>query len=1062
MEKRLSGNAFLRALLACMMGVLPFCMSLNAQVLEQTKITAVFRQEPVSLRLKGIQEKTGLTIAFEEKDVLRKTAVAASFENASLQKVLQQSLKGFSLSYKEMNGMVVVYSQPVANLTDKKNGTVSGIVVDEENGEPVVGATVTIGNQNKISDVDGSFIFELPEGTYIAAITSVGYGAKNVTEILVKGSQAATVNITLKRQKGNLQGVVVSSSARKETVASLYIRQKNNAGITDGISAEQISRTPDKNIGESLKRISGLSAIDNKYVVVRGLSERYNQAMLNGQAMPSTELNRKQFSFDIIPSNMVDNITVSKTITPDKSAEFGGGLVEINTKDIPSENFLNVTAGTSVNDRTSGKDMLSLRRDGNKGYLGQYAAHRYLAGQKNWNSLQDIRDAQAGHASGTLLTNNWQPYYYGAMPSQNYQVSFGRVMPTIAGSANKLGVLASVSYRNTQSIQGLSTIRNNFPGMLEGDQFGFSTSLGGMLGVGYTTKNHKISWQNLFTQLLDEQMNYGVGLHAELGANSRAMIEKVQQTTLWQSQLKGEHSLGTKGIKVNWTGSYTQVKRVRPDNHVILWRAPENISAPHNEFNVAEWHDAGAGAATPSDPGALRLFSDAMEKNFGWDANIQIPFHLGNTKNSFKTGYAGWVKDRQFYVAMLADHANHESSVAAYPPLGDLFSPKYGGGRSSVAEFGDDYKKKAPLHAVYGMFDNRIANKLRLVWGLRAEYFNMDKANQVIDGTIKEVSSGTDLDDFSALRNTQKSWQLFPSANITYSLTPKVNIRAAYAKSIIRPDLRELAYFREYDFELGGIYQADFLRATKLDNYDFRVEWYPGAGEVLSASFFYKNVKYPMEIYNNITTYNLQNNYKSNNRGIELEVRKSLAFIDVPVIKNMTVYGNFTTLMSKVTPMQVKIGAQDPTNVHKLTYQMIPGPEEKRPLMGQSNNMGNAGLYYDNKHLRISVNYNSVSNRLVIYDVTIRNWQFERPMRSLDAQLAYRFLHQRAEVKVNLSNLLNESIITYVNSGTPQEVEEVQKGNYSQKYLLYDKDKDVIVQKITPGRTYGLSINLFF
>jgi outer membrane receptor protein involved in Fe transport len=705
--------------------------------------------------------------------------------------------------------------------------------------------------------------------------------------------------------------------------------------------------------------------------------------------------------------------------------------------------------------------MLSFKREGNDGYLGKYAEHRNLYGQKTWNSLKEIRDYQLAHQNETILNNNWQPYYYSTTPSQNYQLSFGRVMATDAKKQNKLGLLASVSYRNTQSVQALATTRNGFGdgAMLTGDQYGFSTSLGGMLGIGFTTKKHKVSWQNVFTQLLDEQLNYGMGTHEALGDSTRAIIEKVQQTALWQSQLKGEHSLGTKGIKINWTGSYTQVKRIRPDNHLLVWKAPENLDAPHNEFNVADWYGAG-GTGTAADPAALRLFSTAIEKNFGWDVNIQVPFTLGITKNNFKAGYAGWVKDRRFYVALVGDDPG---SYTNYPSIGQLFTPKYGGGRSSVSSFGDDYDRKAPLHAVYGMFDNRIANKLRLVWGVRAEYFDMDKANQAIDGNIKEVSGGgTQIDDFSALRNLEKKWQLFPSANLTYSITPKINIRAAYAKSIIRPDLREMAYFREYDFELGGIYQADFLQSTKLDNYDLRLEWYPGAGEVVSASFFYKNVKFPMEIYNNITTFNLQNNYKSNNRGIELEVRKSLSFLSVPVIKNLTVYGNFTALTSRVTPMQATIGAQDPTNIHKLTYILKPGAEEKRPLMGQSNYMGNAGLYYDDQHLHLSFNYNSISNRLVIYDVNILNWQFERPMRSLDAQVAYRFLNQRAEVKLNLSNLLNESILIYSNGGTPEETAEAAKGNYSQKYLLYDKNKDAIEQKITPGRTYGLTISYLF
>jgi outer membrane receptor protein involved in Fe transport len=146
-----------------------------------------------------------------------------------------------------------------------------------------------------------------------------------------------------------------------------------------------------------------------------------------------------------------------------------------------------------------------------------------------------------------------------------------------------------------------------------------------------------------------------------------------------------------------------------------------------------------------------------------------------------------------------------------------------------------------------------------------------------------------------------------------------------------------------------------------------------------------------------------------------------------------------------------------------VTPELVIGKEEKRPLMGQSNYMGNAGLYYDDKHLHVSLSYNSISNRMVVYEQDAINSQYERPMRSFDGQVAWRFLNQRAEVKLNISNLLNESMIVYRN-GTkdPQEHEEAVKGNYSTKYLLYNKDTDALIQQLTPGRTYGLTISYLF
>lgn len=1028
------------------------------------KLNADYTNTALAEIFTAIEKQSGYAINYSKAEINANIRVSVKATQVTVGELLTLVLKNTPYQF-SIDGNIVVVKMRPREVAAIKSGRVSGRVIDEEDGQPVINATVTIGSKTTTTDINGAFTLSLLKGTYTATVSSVGYGTKNITSIDVKEDGVFALELTMKKEKGQLAGVVVTSSARKESVSALYTRQKNNAGVTDGISAEQISRTPDKNIGESLKRISGLSTMENKYVVVRGLSERYNQAMLNGQQMPSTELNRKQFSFDIIPSNMVDNITVFKTLTPDISAEFGGGLVQINTKDIPTENFLSLTAGTTFNDRTAGKDMLSLKREGNKGYLGEYASHRYLYGQKEWESLAAIRAYKDVQKENAVLNNNWQPFYYAAQPSQNYQVSLGRVFSLNAVKQNRLGLIASVSYRNTQSIQDIVSSRFGFEetnlgsteNFFKGNQYGFATNIGGVLGIGYTTGRHKLSWQNIGTRLLDEQLNFGGGRHLVLENESRAFIEKVQQTSLWQSQLKGEHSFGKKGIKLNWIGNYTWIKRERPDNHIVIWKTvPDTFSLSHNDFTVIRFYPEGVSGGS----GILRMYTLAAEKNYSWDANVQIPFTAGITKNVFKTGYSGWSKDRQFYVAMIGDLPGSTS----YASLSSLFTPQLGGGKNFISGFGDDYDRTARLHAVYGMLDNRIGSRIRVVWGVRGEYYDMNKANQALDAIIKKIqvdNGSAQIDDFSALYNREKNWKLFPSANLTYSFTTRLNLRAAYAKSIVRPDLREMSYFQEYDFELGGTYSADLLRSTTLDNYDLRLEWYPGAGEVLSASFFYKDIKYPMEIYkdasNNI--YTLQNNYKSHNYGIEVEVRKSLLFTGVPVIKNLTLYGNFTALTSKVTPMEELTLVEGNRVVPVMTI----GTEEKRPLMGQSNYMGNAGLFYDDRNLHVSLNYNAVTNRMMIYAQTAIRSQYEKPMRSLDGQIAWRFLHQQAEIKLNISNLLNESNIIYTNTGkTPEEETEAQKGNYSNRYLLYDKQHDYIVQRLTPGRTYGISFSYLF
>jgi hypothetical protein len=257
----------------------------------------------------------------------------------------------------------------------KTLATITGQVLDDENGKGIPGVTIRIGEKYTISNIDGSFSLHIPSGKYEATLSSVGYDNKQITDINVTDKQMLELNLTLKRQKGNLGGVVVKASAKKEGVAALYSRQKNNTAISDGISAEQIRVTPDNNTAQVLRRVSGITIQSEKFVTIRGISDRYNNVLINGASLPSTEPNRRNFSFDIIPSALIDNIVVNKTATPDLPGEFTGGLVQINVKDVSSKNFLEITTGTGFNSVSEGRTFMSFKRD-EKAWLGKVDENR--------------------------------------------------------------------------------------------------------------------------------------------------------------------------------------------------------------------------------------------------------------------------------------------------------------------------------------------------------------------------------------------------------------------------------------------------------------------------------------------------------------------------------------------------------------------------------------------------------------------------------------------------------------------------------------------------------------
>ncbi|MET0394832.1 MAG: carboxypeptidase regulatory-like domain-containing protein, partial [Chitinophagaceae bacterium] len=220
-------------------------------------LNANYTNTPLAEIFAAIEKQSGYAINYSKTEVNTAIKVSVKATRVTLRELLGLTLKSTPYQFSIDGNIIVIKMRPREAVTAKP-GRVSGRVIDEEDGQPVINATVAIGGKTTVSDINGAFTLILTKGTYTAAVSSVGYGAKNITGIEVKEDQLFTLDMTMKKEKGQLAGVVVTASARKESVASLYIRQKNNAGITDGISSEQISRTPDKNIGESLKRISGL------------------------------------------------------------------------------------------------------------------------------------------------------------------------------------------------------------------------------------------------------------------------------------------------------------------------------------------------------------------------------------------------------------------------------------------------------------------------------------------------------------------------------------------------------------------------------------------------------------------------------------------------------------------------------------------------------------------------------------------------------------------------------------------------------------------------------------
>lgn len=1011
-----------------------------------------------------------------------------SFSNVSVEEALKKMHQSLPVAYQVLRNEVTLQVETSEQFNrrrlQERPGKISGKVLDDK-GETMPGASIKIVQlgRNLQTSADGSYQVDIMPGTYTVEVSFIGYQSKRVTDVTVRPDKTTNLDVLLKTGAHSLSAVTVTASYKKASIEGLYARQKNNPAMSDGITAEQISRTPDNNTAQVLKRISGLQVTDNKYVVIRGLSDRYNNVLLNGAMLPSSEPNKRNFAFDMVPSAILDRVVVNKTATPDLTGEFAGGLVQVETKDIPTENFLQITIGTGYNTQSTGKDMYGLDR-GNKAWLGFASdVHKKPSGMslgeysaleatvsRNTPATDPARVKMHSFLSG--MPDNWTLRKYTASPTQNYQLQLGRVIPF--KDQSRLGITAALAYRNDQDIEKRSLYAiygNDF----EGTNNHYNTTLGGTLNLGYQFKKHKFTLQNTYNRKFSDNMWKYAGVD---GDNSNMRHDSYNNVTiinqLIQSQLGGEHSLGRRAIKIDWFASAARTDRDQPYSRVVArLNGMEQDHYPPDYF----FYDLG----DPVLKNGNLFYSELKEKMYNWALNVQIPFRLFNLGQTFKAGYQGKYRTADFganlYRILSFDGSN---TSAAGVPYNEVFSSNSfgkdlylhaisGQGRERAdAESSEGYEGTQRLQAYYGMFDLKPLERLRVIGGVRAE--NNDQS--VSDYVWNEATKTFEL---QLTNNKQTDW--LPSVNVIYSLTDKFNVRAAWYKTVARPDFREMSSFSYWDYDFFAPITGTPLRTTRIENADLRLEYYPSPGEIISVSGFYKKFRDPIELMyigtSGSTAYFYKNLEGAVDRGIEVDFRKSLHFISPAsaFLSSLYVSGNFTWLDANVTFYPDDAVDQEGKHVH---------PKRDRPLSGQSPYIVNTGLLYAGSAFGVNVSYNRYGKRIVFASPDRSTDEYENPRDLLDLQVSYKFLKEkRAEVKLNVNDLLNQEQRFYQNrfdAGNPfgfdpgwasvERYPGVGEGllpeHIDPKGTSYNRNYDTVVRRYRFGTTYTLNFTYRF
>ncbi|MCD6017612.1 MAG: hypothetical protein K0S53_733 [Bacteroidetes bacterium] len=953
-------------------------------------------------------------------------------------------------------------------LVNAQTGKINGKIVDAKTGETLPGATVLIEGTTKgaSSDFDGNFSLSgLQPGKYTIIASYITYDNKKFVDVLVKANEVTDFNITLDQSSSQtLNEVVVQAEMNKENTNTLLVMQKNNASVSDGISSESIKKTPDRSTSDVLKRVTGASIQDNKFAIIRGMSDRYNAAFINGAPLPSSESDKKAFSFDIFPANLLDNIVILKTATPDLPGDFAGGVIQINTKSIPEKNSQSIAIGAGYNTQTTFKDFKTYK-GGKTDWIGLDDGTRAIpTGLPSTRDFSNVKLDQIEYAK--MVNYDWTLQTKKALPNLNFQYSLANVGKIFKREA---GSIFAITYNKNNNT--VFTNKRDFSE--EGEEQAVS-KLSDYKDTSYTTNvlasvlwnlaykihdNHQLGLKNLYSINSEDRVvtRRGASDYA-LNKWEKSSVRWFTQNQIYSGQLNGDHYIEKAKVKIKWVVGYSDIKRELPNLRTVKYT---KFSIKQNVENDSVQYYAviePVKNSTSTDNGGTMLFATTKETIKSAKYDISRVFKIKKSQHEVKIGGNHIFKDRSFEARFLGYAMyRRNSSLQANTSLlfldeSQIFAPENIGihtewtgnkdGGFLLAEATtpkDNYKASAILHAAYLSVDSRIFDKFRFIYGARVESYNQ-KITYFLQPDTATVRDSTVID-------------LLPSINAVYSVNDKINIRLAYYRTISRPEFRELVPFTFKDFITGYSIagNTDLVRA-KIDNYDIRGEWYPGAGQIVSASGFYKRITNATEMAVDgaaqIKSLTYVNVPLVENIGFELEYRFKLSTLlrtdSSKILDNLTLFTNFAYINSKV-------------DVSKI----LGTTAETRPLQGQSPYIINAGLQYldSDKGWGASISYNVIGRRIVIVGNDAEPDFYETPRHVLDIQLSKLF-KQKFEIKLNVRDILAQRQIWYQDLNKNGKLDKSSENENQNLTHTYATDNIMFSTKLAP--TISLSFSYKF
>ena len=825
---------------------------------------------------------------------------------------------------------VALAASPVRAQEATNQGTLVGFAYDASTGNPLPQVQVEIAGPATFSaktDTDGGFMLDVPPGAYTVTYTSANHLPQKVEGVIVAAGEVIDGSVVLSSETAAVQvDVTASIIAEKANAETMLIERKLAETVSDSISGEEISNGTASDAAGALEKVTGVTVVNDQYVYVRGLGERYSATTLNNSMLATTEPERRVVPLDLFPANLIDNIKVLKTYSPDLPGEFSAGLVQIETTEFPTKPTMSVSYSVGFNTQTQGNGRFLDYPGGNRDFWGFGDGSRELpdsipSGERvdrfnfNRDELQSL---------GRSFSNNWESERRDInRPSQSFNIVAGNTY-------GKLGIVGAFTFSNKlQSLLDQDRIfyqpnpavatgdPNGGPPLAENifryDESTMSARMGAIANLSYRfNESHKLSWRNFLSRDTDNETRFYTGFHQDFGNDIENQRLRFVERQILSTQVEGEHLFSGLGNAIfNWQYAYSKADRDEPDLR-------ENLYLFNDVRNVYEYFD--------DSQSSFRMFNNLDETIHNPQASIMLPFYKKGVTGSFKFGANASFRERdfnsrRFRLALRGSSRNFDTTL----PPNDLFSQDNirpdGFEITETTRITDSYLGDRDVFGYFGMVDLNFSQKLRVIAGLRIEDARQDV---------------TTFDQFNPTQGRQPSpfdkVSILPAVNVTYFLTPKQNLRFGVSQTVSRPDFRELALFDFLDI-VGGRQTVGNpnLVQTDIRNFDVRWEYFPGSNQLIAASFFYKQFDNPIEQVIRATVgllTSFDNADGADNYGVELEFRRGLDFIS-PKARQFALSTNFTFVDSNIDLRSV-----DSTIITTL----------ERPMQGQSRYVSNAIL----------------------------------------------------------------------------------------------------------------------